>query len=958
MVNDTFKIPKNSFTAFRLTYLPAEEISETSKSILIGNSPYIYDNDQGPGLVKGTVRKAKSKARRTFDSTLDTLTKSVYRDENLTHNKYRLHDSGRFDHIISDIENSYLQDSSDSSDNDDVSVTEMEWNDSLGMNETGRRTVDDESTESTPSLPTLDSQSIQIPMILEPPSIASSIERVDTNYTYAEVESKLSTARNVKFRSNSRRNSRIEIAHPEPMIDIALTDRHSVLDEREHHKLRRRFKDFAKFSTGKAKHRTKDLRYKIFKGIMKTYQVGEIILKEKILVLTKSTLHNTHLTNFDENEPCDTRVQEHWREYVALLRKSDHNSIVIQLYKSSERQEKPDHEYDLTSKLSANFYSLVDKSISLTIPRDNWCLIHILKFHDNMRSVRWLYFIKQVLGDVLDSTFDIFIPELKMSLNVNVPESVVLESIKEKPFLKIQKLESGYTVKHTALIQHLFDSIKQQIIQSKNPDLLQWLESTSRPWFCFKHYDRLEWIFDDSEIFFIKNQIFKPKFRLEIRDMTNKRVIRFKDLTPTAPLPIEGFLSRLTDIGGNEQNMFRTFYKLSYFHTCDNLLFFTQFYRALTPRKVTSLGDEVFEHCSYQTTDKNHIEWLESSDFGDLDKSAFEEFERKAQLVLKADSVIDLNQVVNIRKVPADELKLAHNLLFHMAWYGEPTKAEETYLLDSVLELTTLNEGKIKLQAPNQHLRDIWYDRLTSIAGYWKIRKQVEVEMINDTRNHNLKILNIDEFVDSNINQETEASELQNSVANPFLNTIDNVCMSNSLMISGYLYQKYKKHSDFNKYFVALSSGNLILYSLYKRSKITGEWKRSSYYRHHLTIPLYDCYLYSGNQTSLDLLDRQKETDSTDPGNKSLPRIYGDGWKSREEESMRCFTLWFGRKRSITKKNDINLEPKNPNLIKMIRKLGVTGRSVVFMARSRQERELWVSRIYTEINRSSVLFNV
>lgn len=957
MANDTFKIPKNSFTAFRLTYLPVEEISETSKTTLIGNAPHIYHNDQGPGLVKGTVRKAKHKARRTFDSTLDNLTKQIYREERLTQNKYRLHDLGRFDHIISDIENLYLQDTSDSSDNEDVLVTEMEWDDSLGVHQTGGRTVDQGSTESTPSLPTLDSQSIQIPMILEPTSMVSSIERVGTNYTYAEVESKLSTLRNVKFRGSSRKNSRIEVAHPEPIIDLQVVpDTHSYLDEREHHKLRRRFKEFAKLSTGKAKHRTKDLRYRIFKGIMRTYEVGEIILKEKILVLTKSTLNNTHFTTFEENEPCDTRVQEYWREYVALLRKLDHDSIVLQLYKGNERQEKPDHEHELTSKLTAGFYSLVDKSISLTIPKDNWCLIHILKFHDNMRSVRWLYFIKQVLGDVLDSSFNVFIPELKISLNVIVPESVVLDSIKESSFLKVEKLDSGYNVKHTALIQHLLDSIKQQILESNNPQLLGWLEGTIRPWFCFKHYDRLEWIFDDSEIFFIKNQIFKPKFTLEIRDMTiTKRTI--PHLTPKAPLPVEGFLSRLTDIGGNEQNMFRTFYKLSYFHTCDNLLFFTQFYRALMPQNLKSVEEEVFEHCSYETNDTSHIAWLDSSDFSQLDKSAFEEFERKAQLVLKADSVIDLNQVIEIRKVPPSELKLAHNLLFHMAWYGEPTKAEEPYLLDSVLELTTLNEGKIRLQAANQRLRDIWYDRLTSIAEYWKIRKQVEIEMIDKIRTQNLEILNIDEFVDSNINQEAEASELQNSVANPFLNTIDHVSLSNSLMISGYLYQKYKKHSDFNQYFVALSSGNLILYSLYKRSKITGEWKRSSYYRHHLTIPLYDCYLYSGNQTSLDLLNRQKETDSTDPGNKSLPRIYGDGWKSREEESMRCFTLWFGRKRSITKKNDINLEPKNPNLLKMIKKLGITGRSVVFMARSRQERELWVSRIYTEINRSSVLYN-
>ena len=80
-----------------------------------------------------------------------------------------------------------------------------------------------------------------------------------------------------------------------------------------------------------------------------------------------------------------------------------------------------------------------------------------------------------------------------------------------------------------------------------------------------------------------------------------------------------------------------------------------------------------------------------------------------------------------------------------------------------------------------------------------------------------------------------------------------------------------------------------------------------------------------------------------------------------EEKPTQCFNLWVGNKRDIhkvsksgLKKFDVEM-PKNPGFMKLYKNFGVTGKNVLFLCRSRQEKEPWVSNIQNEVNRFASL---
>ena len=66
---------------------------------------------------------------------------------------------------------------------------------------------------------------------------------------------------------------------------------------------------------------------------------------------------------------------------------------------------------------------------------------------------------------------------------------------------------------------------------------------------------------------------------------------------------------------------------------------------------------------------------------------------------------------------------------------------------------------------------------------------------------------------------------------------------------------------------------------------------------------------------------------------------------------MTCFVLWHGSRRSIFTKRD---EEGAKVGTRMVPPLGHTGKAIVFMARSRLERDTWVMSIAMEIERLNV----
>lgn len=118
-------------------------------------------------------------------------------------------------------------------------------------------------------------------------------------------------------------------------------------------------------------------------------------------------------------------------------------------------------------------------------------------------------------------------------------------------------------------------------------------------------------------------------------------------------------------------------------------------------------------------------------------------------------------------------------------------------------------------------------------------------------------------------------------------------------------------------------------------------------------IDLKNCYIYSGLVTESDLLYQNRTFDSNHPGHHALPRVYlEDGWTSIDEDTMTCFVVWQPRNRSFFKASEKQDSGKKRQRLRYVSRLGVPGRTIVFKARSRAERDHWVMSIGMEIDRS------
>jgi len=121
----------------------------------------------------------------------------------------------------------------------------------------------------------------------------------------------------------------------------------------------------------------------------------------------------------------------------------------------------------------------------------------------------------------------------------------------------------------------------------------------------------------------------------------------------------------------------------------------------------------------------------------------------------------------------------------------------------------------------------------------------------------------------------------------------------------------------------------------------------------YATLDLRDCYIYSGLLAELDILYSDQTFDSNHPGHHALPRVYPsqDSWTSQDEETAICFSIWHPLRKSLFRASEAKDDGRTSNMLRRVSALGVTGRTVVFKARSRTERDRWVLSIEAEIDR-------
>ncbi|KAF1965800.1 meiotically up-regulated gene 56 protein [Bimuria novae-zelandiae CBS 107.79] len=710
--------------------------------------------------------------------------------------------------------------------------------------------------------------------------------------------------------------------------------------------------------------------------------------------------------DFDENgsQKIDSRVKEKWREYMVVCRhtETDGADFVLQMYKTRviPEIEEPNaskqaaYQIPLGRKITkVNLYSSLDKSVVVWMPVSRGTRIFIMQARTSSSAVEWYTFLRNVMGWRRADELQINVPDMSVSLRISDPFSRLEasqnevqesnDSDNEEAILKTMQEEQAVA---RALISQCLDQLDDS---PEWADILDSWVSNQRMGLCWKRYDRLEWIHGANERKMYGTIAMAKSHDLELRPKTHyptTAVTRKKHKTLTEPVPVEGFLIRLTSQRGRTRRLGLMYHKQLYFATHDNFLIFSRPTHATPPppprmpasersavpsaRTIKEQTPDTWAVDPFPVQD-NHIEWLLEGHSGTSetrrlhDEDAADEAQRKLQNLLNCDGYINLANVVKVRKA-----QMGASLVDEQIESGSEVdfdeEVDDTTRDDGAIkevnihrtfELVMRNGLIIRLQAADKERRKDWIKHLRALVKYWKHRTYADISLYKSTRARNLSALNIDEEAEAYVGQFAKKWEVTQSYASPLLYNICGIAECRSIHMSGTLYRKPRIHAPFTRCSVLLAAGTLLIFQDVLRSG-TGKQLAHIHHERMANLDLRDCYVYSGLLTESDLLYQNQTFDSNKPGHHALPKIYlEDGWTSTDEDVMTTFVVWYGKSKSWFRAEEGAGEGERERKggkrtkLKRVAKLGGKGRNVVFRARSRAERDHWVLSIQNAIEK-------
>ncbi|KAJ5360931.1 hypothetical protein N7517_010122 [Penicillium concentricum] len=761
---------------------------------------------------------------------------------------------------------------------------------------------------------------------------------------------------------------------------------------------RRLTKKVAKFNLDdNIRHRKQKMRSKIAKtqGIIsanrphrRKVQDGEIVKAEKMLVCVEETLQTTLPADYTENDSLrmETRTMDKWREFLVVCRKisAEHTPFAIQMYRTrvipdvqrSNSKTPPYYEVRLSHRdTHVNLYSPLDKTIVIWRPCKRGTKIFILRPKSAAHSAEWFTFIRQVLGWRRPTSLPINVPDLGVSLTFKNP----FDQLETE--LKADNSDS----EHAAAVDNKYAAatiirVCMEMLEGRAEwaEVLKAWSKTEKMGLAWKRYDRLEWIFGVNEEKMHGTMAMQSSHELELRPRHHyATTIRHRGIQEE-PAPIEGFLVRLTSQKGVHQRMNKMFFKRLYFFTQDHYLFFCRPAKAFPPQppKCAPPEDgsiptarEILKQMPLSwdidpyPLENGEITWLSSGNQEFVkrhDEEAYAHVQRNTHNISQADGCIDMCRVQEVRHVyrgscPADpNIGEGPSVDFH----PEPRDSRQddgaTREFDDhrTFEMVLDNGLVIRLQAYDGATRDEWIKRLDALVKYWHTRCADDAAELKAVRKRNLKLLDIDEAMESVIGQFAKKWEVKKAEASPYLHNMCSLSGCRTIKMSGHLFRKPRRHTTFHQCHVILTAGKLLIFRSTLRSR-TGTEIPHIHQELEATIELEDCYIYSGLITENDLLYANQTFDSNNPGLHALPRVYldSDAFTSRDEDTAITFVVWQPLSKSYFRAQEIGEEGKAKRSLRHVSTLGKHGRTIVFKARSRVEKDRWVMSISSEIDR-------
>lgn len=906
------KIPKNSFTAYRLLYATPRQIGEASRIQFVGSIPD-----------KWFLRKSIPSAHRFL------------------HSSPFVHSKQRQSTLSEKIENSAKHVLSDAIRRSDSPL--------------------DDSRENLSKFSTWEDSKL---FRKQEKIRKKQLKQLNAHKRQQKI-------RKIGANAHNSETINIQTLAPEPVSaeeekEIML-DKNSAFKKQDRHLIGK--------AVGKGLQKASDYRKDVWADqrvflskILGKYQVGELVKVEKILIQVKiaSNIRGREVTDANSQ---GFRILERWKEYFVAVRSTgDYEMpLVIQFYtnrtikKNDKRVTKGDLKDIRFRRKTLDFgldiqtctlsmYNPEDMTIALTVPSEeipNGSRIYLFKSSSQSAALDWYAFLKVALKIEPVKGIKVHIPDLRILLDLELPlreyEKVFVESEETQDVqIGVSKLY-GYKLQRKTCVAFVIDLALKELEKfgTCNKEVRDWLKkadsSDFRVGLAWRLYDKLAWVEDNNRNFLAHYQVMNSSHVLEMRFITHcpTNAITLQGTAIPQPAAMEGFLRLYTTKTGESKKHTTS----KYFFSNGQFLFFCSHTSGLPPlpelfaiegdrltknRTVSHQKDLSKTLNIFWPNDKNQIQWLNESmsdnDFKYHENLALMEAKRNVYLLLMCQGAINLAEIAHIEEDPTDK---------------------STFVL-------IIHRRRVTLKADSPETRSVWMERLQHMSEYWKLRHSEDVLRLKYLKEKNMALLNIREGDEADFVANAASWELSKGKADPQIYNINSLALLRFVIHSGELYQKPRKHSNFEKYYVILIPGYLLLFQMFTRSRINNGSFFNVTYKHHSSIPLESCYIYTGQLTAVDLLLRDKSFDINNPGSHSLPKVYLDGWRSKEDEITRCFTIWEGAKRIIAKHGG-----KRKAKLTLANRLGRKGKSMVFMARSRQEKDLWVSSILNEAGRFS-----
>ncbi|KAI9371038.1 Pleckstrin homology domain-containing protein [Aspergillus egyptiacus] len=717
------------------------------------------------------------------------------------------------------------------------------------------------------------------------------------------------------------------------------------------------------------------------------FEEGEVIKAERMLVRVEETMQEELPEDYSEFDSLkmETRVQDNWREFLVVCRATSGKEapFILQMYKTRVipkiqdpgRKTPPYHEMSLGRKVAKmNLYSSLDKTVAVWNKAKRGTNIYILRPRSTARAVEWYTFIAHTLGRHRASSLAIGVPDLAVSLIFNNP-------FRELEIAIRQEQNNDGVSEPTAAKQSAYLSIIQGCMGmlANRPEwsevINEWskVETMGLAW---KRYDRLEWVHGRNEEEMYGSLAMQGTHELELRPKQHYNTfIGYGPKKEEEPTPVEGFLIRLTSQKGVHQRMNKIFTKRLYFFCQDQYLFFCKPSQALppTPPSLCPHGSEIpstqeilnetplsYEIDPFPVRD-GQISWLSNGNTDHLkqhDADAYSQMHRNLHNLSNAEGFINLCTVREVRLIPEDspasDVQTGWNT---GASQPRPSSAPQEgntirQSEDTGFEMLLANGLVVRFQAYNSTTRDEWMERLEALVKYWKARTAADALELKDIRQRNLEILGIDEQMESVIGQYARKWEVKKAEASPILHNMCSLIGCRPIKTSGLLFKKPRRHATFQRFHVVLTAGKLLVYhsSLRRRSGVEIPHIHDNL---ESTIDLESCYIYSGIVAENDLLYANQTFDSNHPGHGALPRAYlsTDLYTSSDEDTAITFVIWQPIRKNLFRARELGERGQTRQTLKQVSKLGAHGRTIVFKARSRVEKDRWVLSIASEIDR-------